>query len=80
MERVETLETSERLLAQRVSHSIEMGIRYLDNHQTADHKDFIATADRLIKEISILKDEFNASLDKQSVHSKQLVNETHNAY
>ena len=42
-----------------------MGIRDLDNFRTADHKDFIATADQLIKEISPLKDEFNASLDKK---------------
>ena len=77
---METLETRERLLAQRVSLAIEIGIRDLDNRRTADHKDFLATTDRLIKEISTLKDEFNASLDKKYVRSKQLVDETHNAY
>lgn len=51
---MEILETGGRLLAERVSLAIEMGIIDLDNHRTTDHKDFIATAVHLIKEISTL--------------------------
>ena len=56
-----------------------MGIRDLDNHRTVDHKEFISTAEKLIKEITALKDEFKASLEQQATHSNKLVEETHNA-
>lgn len=59
---------------------VEMGIRELDNSITADHKEFISTTERLIKEVTALKDEFKLTLQKQETHSKQLVEETHNAY
>lgn len=68
------------MLAQRVSLKIEIGIRDLDNRRTADHKEFLSTTEKLIKEIRTLKDEFKVSLEKQVVHSNKLVEETHNAY
>lgn len=57
-----------------------MGIRALDNSRTADHKKNLATAKNLIKEVTALKDEIKSTLEKQTTHSTQLVEETHNAY
>ena len=47
-ERVERLETIERLAAERTSLKIEMGIRVLDNNHIVDQKEFMATVERLI--------------------------------
>ena len=57
-----------------------MGIRDLDNRHTTNHKEFLSTAEKLIKEITTLKDEFKVSLEKQAIHSNKLVKENHNSY
>ncbi|KAL7595290.1 hypothetical protein Lser_V15G29353 [Lactuca serriola] len=79
-ERVEILETRERLTSERISLKIEMGIRALDNNCTADQKQFVSTAENLIKEVTALKEEIKSTLESQTAHSKHLVQETHNAY
>ncbi|XP_023754907.1 uncharacterized protein LOC111903362 [Lactuca sativa] len=80
VERVEILETREHLTSERISLKIEMGIRALDNNRTADQKQFVSTAENLIKEVTTLKEEIKSTLESQTAHSKHLVQETHNAY
>lgn len=47
-ERLERLETRECLAMEMIALNVEMGIRGLDNNRTADHKEFLATAECLI--------------------------------
>lgn len=79
-ERVERLETKERLAIERFTLKIEMGIWALDNNRIVDQKQFLATAENHIKEVIAFKNELKTTLDNQVVHSKQLVKETYNAY
>ena len=55
IERIERLETRERLAAERFSFKVEMGIRSLDNNRQADHKEFMDAAERLVSEVSGIK-------------------------
>lgn len=71
VERVEWLETKERMNEERMIIGVEMGIRELDNNKTVDQKEFISTVERLIMEVTTLKDEFKLTLEKQATHSKQ---------
>lgn len=80
VERVEQLETRERVATEQMIIRVKMGIRQLDNRRTVDHKEFISTAEKLILEITTLKNDFNQSLEKQASHSKQLVEETYTVY
>ena len=80
VERVERLETIERLAAQRISLKVEMGIRALDNNRTADHKQFLSTAETLIQEVTAIQEEIKSTIDHQAAHSQTLAQETHNAY
>lgn len=40
----------------------------------------MSTFKNLVKEVTTLKDELKTSPEKQAIHSKKLVEETHNAY
>ena len=79
-EQVERIETRERLAVERISLNVEMGIRALDSNRTADHKEFLAAAERLIQEVSAIKAELQYTTVDQAVQTKKLVEETHNAY
>lgn len=57
-----------------------MGIRSLDTSRKADHQQFIATAERLITEVSTIKVELQSTIAGQDAHTKKLVEETHKAY
>ena len=66
MERIERLETRERLAAERISLKVEMGIRSLDNNKQEDHKDFMAAAERLISEVTAIKKDLQAAVADQA--------------
>ena len=55
IERVERLETRERLAAEWILLHIELGIRDLDTSHFTDHKQFLATAENLISQVTTLK-------------------------
>ena len=55
IERIERLETRERLDANQISLKFEMGIRSLDTSRQAEHKQFMATVYRLISQVSAIK-------------------------
>lgn len=57
-----------------------MVLRALDNNRTADQKEFLETAERLIQEVSAIKVELQYTITDQEVQSKKLVEENHNAY
>lgn len=57
-----------------------MGIWALENNITADHKQFLSTAENLIKEVTALKNELKSTWENQAISSKNLVQETHNTY
>lgn len=57
-----------------------MGIQALENNQIADHKHFLSTAETLIQEVTTIKEEIKSTLSRQTALSKNLVQETHNAY
>lgn len=80
VDRVECLETREKNAAERILLRIKMGIRDLDNRRTADHSQFLSTAEKLISQVVSLKEEIKSSLEAQAAHSQKLVDETQNAY
>lgn len=80
MARVERLEVNERMDAERISLKFEMGIRSPDNNRTVDHKDFMATIERLIQEVSAIKNDLKTTIADHAIQSKKLVEETQNAY
>ncbi|KAL7615165.1 hypothetical protein Lser_V15G05831 [Lactuca serriola] len=74
------METRERLAVERISLKVEMGIRSLDNNRQVDHKEFMAAAERLISEVSAIKDNLQAAIADQSTLSQKLIVETHTTY
>ena len=80
IKRTDRLETRERLAAERISLKVEMGIRSLDNNRQADHNEFMATAERLIFEVSAIKDNLQTAIADQSSLSQKLIAEIYIAY
>ena len=80
IKRTDRLETRERLAAERISLKVEMGIRSLDNNRQADHKEFMAAAERLISEVSAIKYYLQTTIADQSSLSQKLIVETQIAY
>lgn len=68
------------MTAERILLWIEMGIRNLDNRQTADHKEFLSKAEDFVKEVKELKLELQPTLHTQEKNSNEPVDKTHTAY
>ena len=68
------------MVAERISLKVEMGIRSLDNNRQADHREFMAAAERLISEVTAIKTDLQAAIADQASHSEKLIAETHTAY
>ena len=57
-----------------------MGIRSLDNNRKAYHKEFLATAERLMSEVTAVINDLQVAISDQASNSKRLIAETHSAY
>ena len=80
IERIERLETRERMAAERISLKVEMGIRSLDNNRRADHQDFMVAAERLITEVTTIEQGLQTAVADQAAQSQRVIEETHTAY
>ncbi|XP_023754281.1 uncharacterized protein LOC111902691 [Lactuca sativa] len=69
IERIERLETREHMVVERISLKVEMGIRSVDNNRKADHKEFLAVAERLIIEATAIKTDLQATIADQASQS-----------
>lgn len=68
------------MAAERISLKVEMGIRSLDTNRRVDHQDFMAAAERLITEVTAIKQGLQTAIADQAAQSQKAIEETHTAY